>query len=724
MVTRYEQQVLPNSIGLQPRASADGAVGAALQNLGAAGQQLADSIDRREQRKQLEIKRKEDEDARAWTSSALSESHVKWAQRISELQQNAPEGAPNFAKDFLTEFDTYKADAIKNAPNDAARKFYGERLDAMRSNLFSDAVGFEARKNVEWKLNQGKIASANVADTATTDPERAKTMLAEQEAIFGGYENKQVGAALITGMREQASAYAVNGMIAREPGKALELLDTRLKNNKSGDLWVDMLDGQKLVQFRHQAMTEMQRLGAENRFDINSRTKDVQAMVVNGVEPPANVVPSREDYAKAYGPNGPAMWQQEVGNYLEIGGSLRLMKTASFDERRKLIDDAKPEAGAGFAGRMQSRDIVARAGQIVDQQIVSDPAAYAIQNSPRVQQAANVMERVLRDPKQSAEDKAAVTDFFVRTTMAEQLRLGVDQIRDDRTGNRIRGPKILTNQQANAIADRFASQDEGGVNAANTVLSLEQQYGKYWPQVYGQLATDNKLPPAALVIPNMPNDASRARLAQVSAMKPEDLKALVSASDPKDIRERVQSEFDQAQRTFTAQGVDGNRTLSVVMEQAEKLATLYRSQGKSVKDAAKQAFTETMGHKYQFADTYRVPIDKNIREVNAGAQAVLQGVIKAGDATVFSGDAPVVMTTDALQNRSMWINTPDESGIQLMIRGSDGGVYGVRGKDGKPIQVDWNTLVTNARSAKAVDDSQEGQVEWMRRRQQELNPRR
>jgi hypothetical protein len=36
----------------------------------------------------------------------------------------------------------------------------------------------------------------------------------------------------------------------------------------------------------------------------------------------------------------------------------------------------------------------------------------------------------------------------------------------------------------------------------------------------------------------------------------------------------------------------------------------------------------------------------------------------------------------------------------------------------------WADLTTKAATAKTVDDTREGQEEWMRRRQQELNPRR
>lgn len=480
--------------------------------------------------------------------------------------------------------------------------------------------------------------------------------------------------------------------------------------------------------FENQVRADQQRRVSEGRFDIASRTKDVQSMTLSGVTIPDGVAPTVDDYTKLHGASGPAMWQQEVGNYLQIGGAIQQLKVASAEERAQIARQQEPVAGAGFAGGMQMREAVLQANKIIESQIVADPAAYAMQNSPRVQQYARAIQLVGAsdfggnlDAKAKAMREAV--DSFAAVANAEQLRLGVDTIRDERTGNKLRGPKLLTNQQANAISDQFHDQSMGGAKAAVLVQALEAQWGKYWPQVYGQLANDNKLPPAALVIPNMPNDGSRARMAAASVMKMDDLKALIDPADPKDIREKLLSQFGNAQPTFVAQGADGNRTLAVVMGEAEKLALMYRSQGKSVGDATKQAFTETMGHRYEFADTYRVPKTEMPKDVQAGAAHALRG-IKPEDVQVFAGPTPTILTDDALRNRSMWITRGDESGLQLMLRGADGGVYAVQGKDGRPVSLDWAALRQMAVVSRNPVVERQIDIEELRRRQQELNPRR
>jgi hypothetical protein len=531
--------------------------------------------------------------------------------------------------------------------------------------------------------------------------------------------------------RVHAQFYEAAGVAALEKGDITAL--QTLREQVSGPQG-EVMDPQKrialvreIMGFERQVVADQQRKATEGRFDIASRTKDVQAMVLSGVTLPDGVAPTVEEYTKLHGASGPAMWQQEVGNYLQIGGAIQQMKVASAAEREQIARQQEPTAGAGFAGNMQIRDAVLQARKIVEAQIIADPAAYAMTNSPRAQKYAQAMQLVagskFSSPQAQADAMRTAVDSFAVVMNAEQLRLGVDTIRDDRTGNKLRGPKLLTSQQANAISDQFHDQSMGGAKAAVLTQALEAQWGKWWPQVYGQLANDTKLPPAALVIPNMPNDGSRARMAAASVMKMDDLKALVEPSDPKDIKEKLLSQFGNAQPTFTAQGADGNRTLAVVMGEAEKLALMYRSQGKSVGDAAKQAFTETMGHRYEFADTYRIPKTEMPKDVQAGAAFALRG-IKPTEAQVFAGPTPTLLTDDALRNRSMWVTNADESGLQLMLRGADGGVYAVQDTAGKPIQYTWPALRSMATTARTPVVERQTDIEELRRRQQELNPRR
>lgn len=519
--------------------------------------------------------------------------------------------------------------------------------------------------------------------------------------------------------RTYRSFYETAGVKALDQGDAAEL--RRLREQISGPDG-EPLDPNQRASLILQFHGWEQSLGAQSRFNVTSRTKDYQTMVLAGVAAPDGVAPTPEEYQAAYGANGKAMWQQEIGNYERISGGIRAMSTADAAERGRMVAEASPTPGVGFAGELSMQQTLQQARQAVEKAIIADPAEYMLKQSPRVQRAGAVLQRVLNDPSQSAEDKVAATDFYARVTSAEQLRLGVDTIRDENTGNKLRGPKLLTNAQANQIADLLSDTSKGGAPIVSTLQGLEQQWGKYWPQVYGQLAQDNRIPAAALIIPNMRNDASRSRMAQVMTMKPDELRALIGTSDPQDLRDKLTSEFKSALSTFTAQGADGNRTLVKVMESAERLAMLYRSQGQDVAAAAHQAYDETMGHAYTFKDTYRVPKAVDASAVARGAAALLEDVVKGGQAQVFAGPTPTPITQDALRSRSMWITAGDETGLQLATRGADGGVYAVSDSDGKPIMARWADL--NSRAVAAADKARAEDIEDHHRRQQQLNPRR
>ncbi|HEY8879093.1 MAG TPA: hypothetical protein VIN03_16110, partial [Roseateles sp.] len=135
---------------------------------------------------------------------------------------------------------------------------------------------------------------------------------------------------------------------------------------------------------------------------------------------------------------------------------------------------------------------------------------------------------------------------------------------------------------------------------------------------------------------------------------------------------------------------------------------------------------KTMGWKYQFDGTYRIPNDVDAKRIGVGTDAVIEDLIKNGGAKVFNNQtrAHEILTNDSLRYWSMWITNRDETGLELRLRGKDGDVYAVQGPDGTPVVRSWADLMTRARAAKVVDDTGEGTTEWMRRRQEELNPRR
>lgn len=275
-IPTYRRQIVADNLGPMPRASGESPVGRALQGLGQTGANFVEQRNREAERQRKVLEQKEEEDARAWTASALANDQVKWLDRQSARESEAEPGAPNFAKDLLGEFDKYRDEAMKNAPTERAKTFYGERLNALRTNLFGDAVRFEAQAGVKWRIQQAGDAADAVAQLATIDPERGKTAIAEQEAIFAAMPNRALAAQFSEALRTKVTRAGASGMVERDPAGSLQLLDARLNGKATGNLYVDGLDGDQLVTLRHRAASYVAQGEAKAQAATDKALKDAK----------------------------------------------------------------------------------------------------------------------------------------------------------------------------------------------------------------------------------------------------------------------------------------------------------------------------------------------------------------------------------------------------------------------------------------------------------------
>jgi hypothetical protein len=267
----YRQQVLPNSAGAQPRASA-GNAGAGLSSLAQGVQGIAQGVEQADRA----FLQKQEDDARAWVAGALSSDHVKWLARQKDLEANAQPGAPNFTRDFLKEYDDNTVDSLKNAPDEASRKFYAERRAALRTSLAGSALDFESRSGVQWRLNQAADARENVSQLAAIDPSKAKVAWEEQRRLLG---DSAVGVELRRKLDDQVTKAGALGMVERDPRAALDLLNKRIGVGKpgeaTGDLFIDGLDAQTLVTLQNRAQSYVAQ--AENKIKTEADKRDREA---------------------------------------------------------------------------------------------------------------------------------------------------------------------------------------------------------------------------------------------------------------------------------------------------------------------------------------------------------------------------------------------------------------------------------------------------------------
>jgi hypothetical protein len=693
----YQRQVLQDARGPIPRVDAVRPTGIAA----LAG--VTDDIlerDRREQeRRANELKRVEFEQKKARVLDRVRNDRLTWTQTIQERQSAAEPGAEGFTPALLKDFDAYRKKATESIQDEEERRIYDAQLSHLNDTVAESAMVFESNARRAYRKQVLGDGLDKGARTLTIDPTQHAQVLAGELASID--ISTDLTAAEKARMAEQAreglSWAAAHTLTLREPAAVLARMER-------GDINADPIFGQlkpeRLQQIRAIAQTELQRGVSNERTRLAAQERDLQAMVMSGVEPPT--APSVDEYVKAFGPDGARRYEAEVGTYLRVGNGIKAMRTGSPAERAAVIMAATPQAGEGFAEQAKVQAALVQANQAIEKRLKDDPALYAAENSPQVAQAQRVMSAVLENPGLSNPrpgvdsdrgSRAGVIDFYARTMAAEQKRMGVDQV------------QLLTDQQASATAQQFYDQKTGGKNAADLVAGLEETWGNWWPTVYAQLAKDGKMPPAALVIPNMKDKGARTRLAEWSVMKPADRKALLAGTDERDIRDKVLSQFEAAAPSFLAQGGGGQRTVAVVIDQAEILAAGYRSQGKSISDAAAQAYDEVMGWKYEFGPTYRVPKEQQPAQVQEGTRAYLAALqdVRVPSIPGVDSEAVRAQMLDAVRANPMWITNRDETGLRLMVKGQDGGVYQVNGATGKPIELSWGELRSSALAARTAD---------------------
>lgn len=457
---------------------------------------------------------------------------------------------------------------------------------------------------------------------------------------------------------------------------------------KTGVPWVDNMTVPERLHFLQQASTEQQRGLAGLQSALKAKERDLNAMVLSGVAPPTSSVPTERDYLAAYGQvDGPQLYRDNVLDLVHLGDGIRAMQTASPIERAAMITAATPRPGAGFEHEQRIQSALMKANEIVTKQITDDPADYAMRTSPQVQAAAKALEGGQGDP--------VVTMAYVNATNAEQTRLGVGA--PDSPGSKFGTPKLLTVATANAIAQRFFDQSQGGANAANLIAQLEQQWGPAWPQVAGQLMLDNKLPPAVNVIANMPDKGARERLTSWSTLGDKKLEELLPAGVKReDVHQKLQSAFVEAMPSFVMQGASGMANFDNLMSQARTLSMGYISQGKSVGDATSQAFKDVLGQ-YTFESTYRIPTAEMPAQVSRGVASISDAArtmpvqIPPG-VPGLTDKAREAAYRDVLLSRGVMMTNRDESGVNYMVQGQDGSLYAVSDPTGKAVQFTWKQL--------------------------------
>lgn len=373
------------------------------------------------------------------------------------------------------------------------------------------------------------------------------------------------------------------------------------------------------------------------------------------------------------GPQKGSEVYQELQRSEAYGSDVSDTAMASPEELQAIVGRraAAISSPEGFKENAQDLGGLEKAIAARDTAIAKDPALYVAQNDDRVRAS---IEGIGQD-QGKAQDYAA-------TTLAAQSVLGVPSDLQ----------RILPEAQAQNIVRQFKYQPEGGQNAAQLMQGLEQQWGKYWPQVFGELSKD--LPGTALVVGamNRPGQERAAeKLAEAGNLGTKTLEDAV----PDDARKPIKDELDATLQPFAdtlRHSPGAARTYSAFKEGVYQLALTYAREG-DASGALDRAYQDVLGKAYTMKDTYRVPAEVDADAVEAGAGDVLQHIDGVNWAlpTSLAGlpeDQTRAAYLDSVRANGFWVTSPDESGLTLWD-----GLQPILTTEGKPVTATWQQLV-------------------------------
>lgn len=356
--------------------------GRALSQLGEAGLEVVDALNKRDQ-----------DNAKAWASKSLSDSELKSRGTLDSIQNQAPPSGEGVYPQFLKAYDAQTADLLKAAPNDQARKIASEHRNTLRTRLGSEAMNFEARQGVAYRSQQFLQGIDNTSNLILANPSpenyleqvQAQRNLISESAMHPTEKTK-----LLNSLVDSSTTAYWSGMIKRNPVEAAAILRGSVEPSqatetitedqfpKTGHAVLDATPFRIRLQMLTAAETASHQQAAAFRSSLEQAVKDqtVQAMTTGRVGQPL----TRTAFVQAYGETeGTRRFQDEYVPMLKLGAAVSRTYGMTDAQQDQMLASLKPVSDVpGFAAAQHRYEVYAQAINQVRQQRQKDPIAFGI----------------------------------------------------------------------------------------------------------------------------------------------------------------------------------------------------------------------------------------------------------------------------------------------------------------------------------------------------------
>ncbi len=143
----------------------------------------------------------------------------------------------------------------------------------------------------------------------------------------------------------------------------------------TGHALIDALPPAQRMQVLQMARAQGAQAMAEARERLKSRAQDAQAEYL--ATGSASNPPPEAEFVRAFGQGEGAQRFRDFQEVAGLGRQLQQVRNLPVDELGRLVQQAKPAPGDGFAVRQHNYEVLARAAQQVTDERQKDPVAYA-----------------------------------------------------------------------------------------------------------------------------------------------------------------------------------------------------------------------------------------------------------------------------------------------------------------------------------------------------------
>jgi soluble lytic murein transglycosylase-like protein len=230
-INQYQQQTVPNSLGVVPRATplrVSNAGAEALMRVADDVQQAGVALARMKEARDAEAKRKEEEEAKAWTARNLAAFTRETQERTIQFTNEMEPGGAGFVDRFEQDWDEREQTVLSLAPNETARKFIEERLLVLRADYTGRALAVEAQESERFKVNQVEQAANDFSAVVAADPSQYMTKAAEFKALTDAMVVRPETREKFQSLQENIALSYVVGEVKRNPRAAQANLAARL----------------------------------------------------------------------------------------------------------------------------------------------------------------------------------------------------------------------------------------------------------------------------------------------------------------------------------------------------------------------------------------------------------------------------------------------------------------------------------------------------------------